>query len=82
MRKSTCYTRFYNTTAPPFTTACENPLAMDITHKLCCCTVGQGWLNPGKVNEPNSKPKCELCPLKGTGSIDMPVTTKNNYICW
>lgn len=72
MRKSTCYTRFYNTTGPPFKSICDNPLAMELTRKLCCCTVGQGWLDPdvlAVIDEKDAPLSCDVCPIQGTGTI-------------
>ena len=69
MRKSTCFTRFFNTTAGPLDGICENPLSLDMTNKLCCCTIGQGWMNPGMEGDPNAEPECQACPARNTGML-------------
>lgn len=63
MRKSTCFTRVSNTSTSE---VCENPVAMQLARKLCCCSVGQGWLNPNALNEDQS---CERCPAAQTGLL-------------
>ena len=86
MRKSTCYARLYNTTAPPFTSICDNALAMELTKKLCCCTVGQGWLDPDVLAELDDAERanlsCDDCPIPGTGWLlyDWSVETVYNLI--
>ncbi|KAL0963262.1 hypothetical protein UPYG_G00351840 [Umbra pygmaea] len=51
MRKSLCYRNFNGT-------ACENELAFNLTHRICCCAynVGRAWNKP-----------CEVCPSPGSG---------------
>jgi len=59
MRKGNCYRDAYNASTPPFRSICENPMAPNLTKKVCCCTgIGQGW----SANEHNYGLACELCP--------------------
>ncbi|XP_067936745.1 fibrillin-2-like [Watersipora subatra] len=62
MRKSTCFSNFRNDSG-----VCENALAMELTKKLCCCTVGRGWLDPAKSHYVGEDSViCDPCPYKGT----------------
>ncbi|KAL7847601.1 hypothetical protein AOLI_G00223190 [Acnodon oligacanthus] len=50
MRKSLCFRNYNGTT-------CENELAFNITHRICCCAynMGKAWNKP-----------CQACPRPGT----------------
>ena len=61
MRQSTCYISFNNSTG-----VCQNPLSMELTNKLCCCSVGRGWADPSRYLGTDST-LCDACPAKGTG---------------
>lgn len=54
MRKSLCF-RNYNGTV------CENELAFNVTHRICCCgyNMGKAWSKP-----------CQACPIPGTGQFE------------
>ena len=74
MRRSTCFTTFSNSTG-----TCDNALAMQLTNKLCCCSVGRGWLDPGTSHRKDSL-LCDACPIKDSGKYNKLIKDFCHYI--